>query len=133
MAYRVTIPGNSSTEMEAGAPIEASPMFEGPVTSVTAETTTPLPSDELRAQTAASDSTSLRLDPKAVRERLGQDPDEHDLAILRFDVLAALASLKGEIHTGRVAPHPLLVQGLPLGDWLPLDTLARLLRTSRTP
>jgi hypothetical protein len=132
MAYRVRIPGKTNTEVGAGALIGVSPMCEGPGTSGTSGTKDPLPSPP-PVETGASHPASMHLDPKTIRERLGQKPDEHDLAILRFDVLAALASLEAEIQTGRVAPHPLLVRGLPLGDWLPLDTLARLLRASRTP
>jgi hypothetical protein len=71
------------------------------------------------------------LAPAAVREAFGTDPDEHQLASLRFDVLAALCRLEAEITMGRIGPAPVVVRGRPLGDWLDLADVARLLRTWR--
>jgi hypothetical protein len=68
---------------------------------------------------------SLPLDPRSVREVLGPKPDPHALAILRFDVLAAVRLLEREIQAGQIGQHPLMVRGLPLGLWLDLDALAR--------
>jgi hypothetical protein len=81
----------------------------------------------LVAQRAAPPSR-LTLDPTTVREVLGPKPDEHDLGILRLDVLAAVAWLEAEIQTGTIGQHRLLVHGRPLGDWLDLDTIAGLLK-----
>jgi hypothetical protein len=55
------------------------------------------------------------LDPKRVT-------DLHELA------LAEVRELKWEIAAGTLGRKPRLVHGRPLGDWLSLDDLARLLR-----
>lgn len=73
----------------------------------------------------------IPLDRAMVRKALGADPDEHALACLRFDVLAAVRQLEAEIMAGDMAPSPLLVRGRPLADWLDLDDVARLLRSGR--
>jgi hypothetical protein len=69
----------------------------------------------------------VRLDPTTVREVLGRQPDPQALASLQLDVLQEVARLEAEIASGRLASRPLLVRGRPLGDWLPLDEVARLL------
>lgn len=68
------------------------------------------------------------LSPGAVREALGAEPDEHDVAMLRFDVVVAVRQLEAEITSDIIRSRPLLVRGRPLGDWLALDDVARLLR-----
>jgi hypothetical protein len=82
--------------------------------------TTPPPSQPVVA--------ALHLDGAIVREVLGQKPDPHDLAILKLDVMQAVATLKTEVQTGTIGQHPLLVRGRPLGDWLDLDIIAGLLK-----
>jgi hypothetical protein len=62
---------------------------------------------------------------------LGRKPDAHDLATLRLDVLAAVARLEAEIRMGPIGPRPLLVRGIPLGLWLDLGEVARLLQQGR--
>jgi TubC N-terminal docking domain len=71
---------------------------------------------------------SLRLDPMTLREVLGDKPDPHDVAILRFDVLGAVSQLEAEIEAGAVEPRLRLVWGHPLCDWLDLAEVAQLLR-----
>ena len=70
----------------------------------------------------------LTLDPTTVREVLGDHPNEHNVAILRLDVLAVVRQLEAEIATGSIRPGVRLVRGRPLADWLNLDVIARLLR-----
>lgn len=71
------------------------------------------------------------IDPVTAREVLGPDPDLHDLAILRFDVLAAVVALEREIQAGAVEPRLRLVRGRPLADWLSLEKVAYILRRTR--
>lgn len=85
----------------------------------------------LRAGSAASRRPWVDFDPVTVREALGAQPDPHDLACIRFDVLSAVVALEREIQTGVIAPGSRLVHGRPLGDWLGLDEVARLLRAWR--
>jgi TubC N-terminal docking domain len=66
--------------------------------------------------------------PAVIRETLGADPAEHDVALLRFDVVIAVRQLEAEIITGIIGLRPLLVHGRPLADWLDLADVARLLR-----
>jgi hypothetical protein len=68
------------------------------------------------------------LAPATIREVLGSEPAEHDVAMLRFDVVIAVRQLEAEIVTGTIGLRPLLVHGRPLGDWLDLADVARLLR-----
>lgn len=72
-----------------------------------------------------------RLDPETVREVLGERPDPHVLAMIAFGVLDAVRALEREIQSGTIAPGPRLVEGRPLGDWLDLGDVARLLRAWR--
>jgi hypothetical protein len=74
---------------------------------------------------------ALRLDPVTVREVLGHDPDPHDLAGLKLDVMQAVARLAREIAAGTLGTRPLLVRDRPLADWLNLDDVARLLRAGK--
>jgi hypothetical protein len=46
-------------------------------------------------------------------------------------VLAAVARLEAEIRMGPIGPRPLLVRGIPLGLWLDLGEVARLLQQGR--
>ncbi len=83
---------------------------------------------EVRALLAARPTLRMwvDLDPVAVRETLGDPPDQHSLACVRFDVLAAVHELETGIASG-VLPARRVVWGKPLADWLTLDALARLL------
>lgn len=76
-------------------------------------------------------TSALILAPGLVDEVLGPKPDPHALAILTFDVMAAVAQLEREIQAGAIGQTPLLVRGHPLGDWLDLADVARLLRAGR--
>jgi hypothetical protein len=67
------------------------------------------------------------LDPSTVREILGAIPDPHLVACIAWDVLAAVHEIEAGIRTGHLPPRR-LIEGRPLADWLPLDTLARLIR-----
>ncbi|MBI2218774.1 MAG: hypothetical protein HYU51_15930 [Candidatus Rokubacteria bacterium] len=71
------------------------------------------------------------LDPVTVREALGDKPDPHAVAMIAWDVLSAVRALEREIQSGVMAPGPRRVAGRPLGDWLDLDDVARLLRAWR--
>jgi hypothetical protein len=71
------------------------------------------------------------LDPVTVREVLGAHADQHDLGILRLDVLASIRKLEAEIATGSITPRVRLVRGRPLADWLSLDDIARLMRPAK--
>ena len=71
---------------------------------------------------------TVALDSTTVREYLGDHPDEHDLGILRLDVLAVVRQLNLEITSGVINPGMRLVRGRLLSDWLDLDEVARLLR-----
>ena len=68
------------------------------------------------------------LDPATVREVLGHHYNEHDLGILRLDLLAALRLIELEIENGVINERVRMIRGRPLGDWLDLDEVARLLR-----
>jgi hypothetical protein len=76
----------------------------------------------------------LDLDPTTILEVFGATPDPHDVACVRFDVLAAVHGLEAEIAAGTIAPGVWLVRGRPLADWLHLEDVAALLRAwgSRT-
>jgi hypothetical protein len=77
-------------------------------------------------------AAALVLDPSTVREVLGAQPDPHDLAIVKFEVLEAVRLLETGIRTG-VLPPRCLIRGRPLCDWLHLDEVAWLLRMAKTP
>jgi hypothetical protein len=98
------------------------------------------PSEPALETTKAAGSTtktfcpSVLLNPRTVKEALGAQPDPHDLACLRFDVLAAIHQLEAEIKAGTFAPLPLLVCGIPLGLWVDLTLVAAWLkRKAATP
>lgn len=76
-------------------------------------------------------AAEISLDPGTVRDTLGPRPDPHHIAMLKLDVMAAVAWLEAEIRTGSLGPAPLLVRGRPLADWLDLGALARLLRAGK--
>ena len=76
----------------------------------------------------AEPSKPVSLELQTVREVLGPAAaDPHAVARLRFDVLAAVRKLQAGIRAGQLPPRR-LVHGRPLADWLPLDTVATLLR-----
>jgi len=75
--------------------------------------------------------TWVNLDPTAVHEALGAEPNESDLAIVRFDVLAAISRLEIQIATSVLGAAPIQVRGRPLGDWLDLNEVADILRGCR--
>lgn len=102
MAYRVQLP-----------PVAGSPISEKPV----------------RPVRSGKGSPSLpQLDPVAVREILGDHPAPEAVQALQAEVGEALARLDAEIRSGQFTPGLRLVRGRPLGDFLPLDEVARLLR-----
>src|SRR2546428_507083 len=76
----------------------------------------------------SSPAPTLTLDPIAVREVLGPHYDEHDLGILRLDVLAMVRQLEIEIENGVIDKRVRTVLGRLLCDWLDPDEVARLLR-----
>lgn len=64
---------------------------------------------------------------ETVREVLGADSaDEHAVACVRFDVLAAVTRYEAGVRCGALPPR-LLIRGRPLADWLDLADVARLL------
>src|SRR5262245_57728163 len=65
------------------------------------------------------------LDPVTIREVLGPHPDQHDLGIVRLDVLKAVRKLEIEIARGVIKAGVRVVRGRPLADWLSLDDVAR--------
>jgi hypothetical protein len=71
---------------------------------------------------------AVTLDPVTVRQALGSDPDAHALGRLKLDVLAGVRALEREIASGMINPGVCLVHGRPLGDFLPLEEVARILR-----
>lgn len=82
-------------------------------------------------KTADSPAPPLRLDSVTVREVLGPTPTPEVLQQVESEILAALAGLDQEIRSGQLGPGPMLVRGIPLALWLPLDQVARLLGTYR--
>ena len=75
--------------------------------------------------------TWVTLAPAAVHGVVDATPTDHDLAILRFDLLAAMCRLDAEIATGAVRATPMVVRGPALPDWLDLGEVARLFRCAR--
>jgi hypothetical protein len=71
--------------------------------------------------------TPPALHPATVAEVLGPEPDPAELLAVQHDVAAAVAGLRFEMQSGRVRPWLRVVRGRPLADWLPLETVARLL------
>jgi hypothetical protein len=51
-----------------------------------------------------------------------------DVTRLHHEVWAAVCALEWEIASGTLKREPRLVRGQPLGDWLSLDDVARILR-----
>lgn len=62
-----------------------------------------------------------------VIETLGPHPTPGQLKALGVEVAAALGRFQSEIRSGQLGSAPLLVRGRPLADYLPLETVARLL------
>ena len=71
------------------------------------------------------------LDPLTVRGALGTCPDSAAVAAFEAEVLDAIGTYQTEVATGRIAARVLLVRGRPLADYLDLDTVARLIGSSR--
>src|SRR2546425_68077 len=90
----------------------------------------PAPSAPVASRAPTLEAVSL--DTTTVREVLGAKPDPHDVAIIRFEVLAAIEKYEAGIRTGALPPR-LVVRGRPLADWLDLGHLARLLRGEVRP
>src|SRR4029453_6643452 len=67
----------------------------------------------------------VRLDATTVREVLGARPALPQLAMVQFDVLAAVARLEAEIRLGVIGAAPLRVRGRPLAEWLDVAEIAR--------
>jgi hypothetical protein len=63
-----------------------------------------------------------------VRHVLGDNPDPQARARIAWDVTNAVRELEREIRSGSIALDVRFIGGRPLGDWLPLDEVARLLR-----
>lgn len=77
-------------------------------------------------------ASSLLLNPVTLAEILGPDANnQHAVACVQFDVLAAVLAIEAGIMTGVIPPRR-LVYGRPLADWLELDEIARLLRMFRS-
>src|SRR5262245_63645567 len=70
------------------------------------------------------------LEAETVREALGEHPEPRDLAIIRFDVRAAIYEMQAAVAAGTLPPRR-LVWGRPLADWVSLDAVALLLREAR--
>jgi hypothetical protein len=156
MAYRLTLPpalaaGEEAGPLYAGLYIQKKPVT--PVTAVSAGDSTPVPGARPVTPPVTPTSTPgpdrpppasspvpsvppapvpprtwVRLNPATVREVLGARPDPHSLACIRFDVMLAMRQLEAEIASGVIEPRARLVAGRPLGDWLDLADVARLLR-----
>lgn len=92
--------------------------------------TPPIPPTTKGGIASPTSPTSPHLDSVTLREVLGDQPDPHDMAIIKFDVMEALAKLEAGIRAGQV-PARQLIRGRPLADWLSLDDVARLLRAGR--
>jgi hypothetical protein len=89
--------------------------------------------DAFHLPVTASDSggaRNLALNAKTRREVLGSRPSPDALAKVRQEVATALAALERGIATG-ILPAPQLVRGEPLGLWISLNEVARLLRAGR--
>ena len=140
MAYRVTIPGAKEADEGRSAGMGGSPTGEEvviPVMMVTEKSPSPLLERVERPPTewerppgrwsVIVGRTVVDLDPAAVRELLGPGADDHDLAILKFDIAEALARYLSGIRDGQLPPRQ-LVRGLPLADLLNLADVAALLR-----
>jgi hypothetical protein len=71
---------------------------------------------------------TITLNPDALREVLGPAAtDPHAVACVKFDVISAVREIEIGMRTGILPPRR-FVCGRPLADWLPLDTIAGLLR-----
>jgi hypothetical protein len=67
------------------------------------------------------------LDPITLRAVLGHRPEPAAVQALEAEVRAAIQQYRVEVATGVLGHGVLLVRGLPLADWLDLDTLGRLI------
>jgi hypothetical protein len=98
-----------------------------PASAVTPDEVEALKRHKAEVLALLAPAQDITLDPKTVAQVLGPDADDHAVACLRFDVLAAVREVEAGIRAG-VLPSRRLVHGLPLADWLSLDDVARLLR-----
>ncbi len=74
-------------------------------------------------------TAAYSLDPETVRAVLGPAPHRPEaFDRVRAEVASALFDLQRPVATACQSPVR-LVRGRPLGEWLDLDTIARLLRT----
>ncbi|MBI3104106.1 MAG: hypothetical protein HYY95_00675 [Candidatus Rokubacteria bacterium] len=69
-------------------------------------------------------------DSETVREVLGPDPAPADLDTLHHELAGALWELRDRQAGRQPWGGPLLVRGRPLADWLPLEEVARILRSA---
>jgi hypothetical protein len=83
---------------------------------------------EVLALLTAPTPTLPRLNPHTVREALGARPAPHAVACVAWNVMDAVRQLEAEIASGVIEQRARRVAGRPLGDWLGLDDVARLLR-----
>jgi hypothetical protein len=81
----------------------------------------------LPRSTGEKEATLVTLDPVTIRAVLGDQPDPNDLAIVTFDVVAAVHRIELSIRSG-VLPLYQVIHGRPLADWLDMAEVARLLR-----
>jgi TubC N-terminal docking domain len=103
-----------------------------PASAVTPEEVDALRQHKAEVLALLAPARSLAVDPETVREVLGPHPDLHDLAILELDVLTVVRRLEQEIATGTITSGLRLIRGRPLGDWLGMTQLARLMGTLDT-
>jgi hypothetical protein len=102
-----------------------------PADAVTAEEVAALRLHKAAVLALLARVTTITLDRVTIMDVLGPQPDPHDLASVRLDVMQAVAQLEREIQAGALGQTPLLVRGHPLGDWLDLAEVARLLRAGK--
>jgi hypothetical protein len=99
-----------------------------PASAVTPDEVEALKRHKAEVLALLAPAQDIALDPKTLAQVLGPDAnDDHAVACLRCDVLAAVREVKAGIRSG-VLPSRRLVHGHPLADWLNLDDVARLLR-----
>ena len=63
---------------------------------------------------------------------MGAQADPVAVAEIEAEVRQAIAQYEAEVATGILGPGPILVRGYPLGLWLDLDIVARLLARGRS-
>jgi hypothetical protein len=73
-------------------------------------------------------STTARANEALAEAMLAGKIDPKDVTALHREVWAAVCALEWEISAATLKRTPRLIHGRPLGDWLNLDDVARLLR-----